>query len=244
MFSSFDAGIVFSTKLCQLPNHPAFFAAKRTLFSHIKICYHKDMLITIFSLIVLLFSIALHEVAHGSMALRLGDSTAKYAGRLTLNPIKHIDLFGTIILPLLLIFLRSPFVIGWAKPVPVNPYNFRDQKWGSLKVSIAGPAANFLVALAFGLIIRFIPLSENLFIFLSIIVFYNFLLGLFNLIPIPPLDGSHVLFSFLPERFNQFKLFLHQYGFFILIFFWLMGGLNLIFSGARFLTYILFSVKF
>jgi len=202
------------------------------------------MLMTIFALIVLLFSIVLHEIAHGAMALRLGDSTAKYAGRLTLNPIKHIDLFGTIILPLLLIFFRSPFVIGWAKPVPINPYNFKDQKWGALKVSIAGPGTNFLVAIIFGLAIRFLSLPENLFIFFSIIVFYNLLLGLFNLIPIPPLDGSHVLFSFLPERFNQFKLFLHQYGLFILIFFWFIGGLNIIFGGVKLLTYILFSVKF
>ncbi len=178
------------------------------------------------------------------MALRLGDSTAKYAGRLTLNPIKHIDLFGTIMLPLLLIFFRSPFIIGWAKPVPVNPYNFKDQRWGSLKVSIAGPATNFLVAIVFGLAIRFLPLPEDFFIFFSIIVFYNLLLGLFNLVPIPPLDGSHILFSFLPERFNRFKLFLHQYGLFVLIFFWFAGGLNLIFDAVRLLTYVLFSVKF
>ena len=202
------------------------------------------MLITIFSLIVLLFSIVLHEIAHGAMALRLGDSTAKYAGRLTLNPIKHIDLFGTIMLPLFLIFLRSPFIVGWAKPVPINPYNFKDQRWGSLKVSIAGPATNFLIAVVFGLAVRFLPLPVDVLVFFSIIVFYNLLLGLFNLIPIPPLDGSHVLFSFLPERFNQFKLFLHQYGFFVLIFFWLIGGLNFVFDGVRFLTYILFSVKF
>ncbi|MFH1575728.1 MAG: site-2 protease family protein [Candidatus Nealsonbacteria bacterium] len=202
------------------------------------------MSITIFSLIVLLFSIIIHEVAHGSMALRLGDSTAKYAGRLTLNPLKHIDFFGTIVLPFLLVLIRSPFIIGWAKPVPFNPYNFRDQKWGTLKVSIAGPAANFSLAIIFGLLIRFVPLPETLALFFSIIVFYNLLLGLFNLIPIPPLDGSHVLFSFLPERFNQFKLFLHQYGFFILISFWLLGGLNLIINGVRLLTFLLVSAKF
>ena len=125
------------------------------------------MPITIFSLIVLLLSIILHEIAHGSMALRLGDPTAKYAGRLTLNPLKHIDIFGTIILPLLLIIMRSPFIIGWAKPVPVNPYNLRDPKWGMLKVSIAGPSTNFLVAIIFGLVIRFIPLSENILILFS-----------------------------------------------------------------------------
>lgn len=190
------------------------------------------MSILIFSLIVLLFSIMLHEIAHGSMALRLGDSTAKYAGRLTLNPIKHIDIFGTIILPLMLIIFRSPFIIGWAKPVPINPFNLRDPKWGMLKVAIAGPSANFSIAIIFGLVIRFVPLSENILLLFSIIVIYNFVLGLFNLIPIPPFDGSHVLFSFLSERFNHLKLFLQQYGLFILIFFLFVGGLNLVFRGA------------
>ncbi|MFH1780488.1 MAG: site-2 protease family protein [Candidatus Nealsonbacteria bacterium] len=202
------------------------------------------MSLIIFSLIVLLFSVIMHEVAHGSMALHLGDSTAKYAGRLTLNPLKHIDLFGTIILPCLLVLMRSPFVIGWAKPVLVNPYNFRDQKWGALKVSIAGPAANFALAAIFVLLIRLIPLPSTLILFFSVIVFYNLLLGLFNLVPIPPLDGSHVLFSFLPDRLNRFKLFLHQYGLFILMFFWLLGGLNFIINGVRLLTFILVSVRF
>ena len=218
------------------------------------------LLITIFSLIVLLFSIIIHEIAHGSVALRLGDPTAKYAGRLTLNPIKHIDLFGTIILPLLLVIIRSPFVIGWAKPVPINPYNFRDQKWGTLKVSVAGPAMNFLIGIIFSLINRFLPLSgeiksnlmvsfitghqETLFsllqssllapiFFLFIIIsIYNFAWGLFNLVPIPPLDGSHVLFTFLSEKFTKIKFFLQKYSLFILIFFIFLGGLNLIFKGA------------
>ena len=207
------------------------------------------MPITIFSLIVLLFSIILHEIAHGSVALRMGDSTAKLAGRLTLNPLKHIDLFGTIILPLILFFSYSMSgvagpIVGWAKPVPINPYNFRDQKWGILKVSIAGPATNFVVAIIFGLIIRFIPLPETFLILFSIIVIYNFALGLFNLIPIPPFDGSHILFTFLPGRFSQFKLFMHQYGIFILIFFLFMGGINLIFRGAAILYYLITTQPF
>jgi len=191
------------------------------------------MPITIFILIILFFSIVIHEIAHGSMALYLGDPTAKNEGRLTLNPLKHIDLFGTILLPLLLLLAtmgRGP-IFGWAKPVPVNPFNFRDQKWGVLKVSIAGPAMNFLIALIFGLLIRFISLPQNLLIFFSIIAVYNFAWGIFNLVPIPPLDGSHILFTFLPERFAKFKFFLQQYGLFILIFF-IFFGLNWVYLGA------------
>lgn len=194
------------------------------------------MSLTIFSLIILLFSVILHEIAHGSVALKLGDPTAKNAGRLTLNPLKHIDTFGTIVLPLLLVLIRSPFVIGWAKPVPVNPYNFRDQRWGALKVSIAGPAANLSVALVFGLAMRFLPLPEALNISLSFIIFYNFVLALFNLIPIPPLDGSHIFFSILPLSFNGLKMFLHQYGPFILLALMFSGTLNLVFQAAALLS--------
>ncbi len=191
------------------------------------------MPITIFVLIILFFSIVIHEIAHGSMALYLGDPTAKNEGRLTLNPLKHIDIFGTILLPLLLLLAtmgRGP-IFGWAKPVPVNPFNFHDQKWGVLKVSIAGPAMNFLIALIFGLLIRFISLPQNLLIFFSIIAVYNFAWGIFNLVPIPPLDGSHILFTFLPERFAKFIFFLQQYALFILIFF-IFFGLNWISLGA------------
>jgi len=177
-------------------------------------------MLTIFSLIVLLFSVIIHEIAHGSVAYYLGDPTAKYSGRLTLNPLKHLDPFGSIVLPLLLLIVtagRGP-IFGWAKPVPINPYNLRDQKWGILKVSIAGPIMNFLVAIFFGLIIRFINLPASFFILFSIIAIYNFLWGIFNLVPIPPLDGSHILFAFLPYSMEKTKIFLSQFGFFILIF--------------------------
>ncbi len=179
------------------------------------------MLVLIFTLIILLFSIIIHEIAHGSVALYLGDSTAKHQGRLSINPLKHLDPIGSFIVPLFLFILtagKGP-IVGWAKPVPINPYNFKDQKWGRLKVSIAGPAANFLVAIFFGLIIRFFPLNSAFSSLLSIIVFYNFLWGLFNLVPIPPLDGSHILFSLLPERFSRFKFIIHQYRTFLLVFF-------------------------
>ena len=189
--------------------------------------YHKKMLLTIFSLIVLLFSIVIHEVAHGSVAYSLGDPTAKYSDRLTLNPLKHLDPFGSVILPLIMLIStggRGP-IFGWAKPVPINPYNFRDQKWGELKVSLAGPATNFLIGIIFGLFIRFFSLTEPLFTLFSFISVYNFLLAVFNLVPIPPLDGSHILFSFLPESLSRIKIFLQQYGLFLLLLL-LFFGLN------------------
>jgi len=194
------------------------------------------MLMTIFSLIVLYFSTAIHEIAHGSIAFLLGDPTAKEEGRLTLNPLKHLDPFGSVILPAILFFLtqgQGP-IFGWAKPVPINPYNFYDRKWGLLKVSIAGPATNFLLALIFGFLIRFLSLPYYLAILFGLIAIYNFAWGIFNLIPIPPLDGSHILFTFLPESFSKIKLFLQQYGFFLLIFF-IFFGLDFIFRGALFL---------
>lgn len=190
-----------------------------------------DPTITVFSLIVLLFSVIIHELAHGYSAYSLGDPTAKYEGRLTLNPVPHLDLFGSIILPLLLFISSSPFMVGWAKPVPVNPYNFRDQRWGSLKVAIMGPISNLSVAAIFGLLIRFLPASiftaaPGLLLIFTFIVQINIMLALFNLVPIPPLDGHWILFSFLPDRFNAAKNFLRQYGLFILLFLLFFGGLG------------------
>lgn len=187
------------------------------------------LVITIFSLIVLLFSVIIHELAHGYVAYSLGDPTAKYEGRLTLNPLKHLDPFGSVLLPLLLLLAtggQGP-IFGWAKPVPINPYNFKDQKWGTLKVSIAGPATNFGIAIIFGLFIRYFnfPQIAPLIELLGIVVFYNFLWGIFNLVPIPPLDGSWILFRFMPQSWIKVKSFLQQYGLFILIFFIFFGGL-------------------
>ena len=188
-----------------------------------------DIIITIFSLLVLLFSVIIHELAHGYVAYSLGDPTAKYEGRLTLNPLKHLDPFGSFILPLLLFISGSPFLFGWAKPVPINPYNFTDKKYGDIKVSIAGPASNFLLALFFGIILRFIP-DEILFnnfgigIALGYIVSINIWLALFNLIPVPPLDGSWILFSLLPARLENVKVFLKQYGIVLLVLLILFGG--------------------
>ncbi len=189
-----------------------------------------DALITIITLIILLFSIIIHEISHGTIAYYMGDPTAKMAGRLTLNPLKHLDPIGSVLLPLFLLILGLP-VIGWAKPVPINPAYFRDKRWGELKVSLAGPLSNVVLALIFGLMAKFIPLSSGFMTIAAIIVFYNFALAIFNLIPIPPLDGSHILFSVLPDTFDSFKSFLVQYGFIILIFiiFIIPNGLNWVF---------------
>ena len=178
------------------------------------------MITIVFYLIVLLFSVVIHEISHGAMADYLGDPTAKYAGRLSLNPLRHLDLFGSVILPISLLILtrgQGP-IFGWAKPVPINPYNFRDKKWGNLKVALAGPLSNFFVALFFGFLLRFFNLPQ-LYDFLSVIVVLNLLLAIFNLVPIPPLDGSHLLFSLLPEKTLRFQQFFFQYGIFILILF-------------------------
>ena len=174
----------------------------------------------IFSLIVLLFSIIIHEVAHGYAALFQGDSTAKYENRLTLNPAKHIDLFGTIVLPILLYLSHLP-VFGWAKPVPFNPYNLRNRRWGEAIVALAGPATNLTVAVIFGLILRFgaSTIGAPAVSIIALIVFYNILLAVFNLVPIAPLDGSKVLFAFLPASAIGVRRFIEQYSLFLLLLF-------------------------
>ncbi|MFA5228731.1 MAG: site-2 protease family protein [Candidatus Paceibacterota bacterium] len=196
------------------------------------------MEIIILSLIILLFSIVIHEVAHGSVAYSLGDSTAKDAGRLTLNPISHLDPIGSVLLPAFLIFLGGP-IIGWAKPVPINPYNFNDQRWGDLKVSIAGSLANFSLALIFGILVMFVNLPENFLVVSVLVIFYNIVLGVFNLIPIPPLDGSHILFSLLGEKGFGIRRFLEQYGFFLLILliFIVPNGITWLFNLANQVVY-------
>jgi len=165
----------------------------------------------LFVILILILSVVIHEVSHGYAANMLGDPTARVAGRLTLNPIKHLDLMGSIIIPGLLVISGSPFLFGWAKPVPYNPYNLRKynwgQKWGEALVAIAGPAVNIFIALVFGLLVRLgssIGFVNPAFIEIStIIVFINILLAVINMLPIPPLDGSKVLGALLPFSIAQ-----------------------------------------
>ena len=153
---------------------------------------------SIFLIAVVIFSVIIHEVMHGVAADYLGDKTARYAGRLTLNPIPHIDLFGSIILPVLLALSNSPFFFGWAKPVPYNPYNLRPGRFSEAIVAGAGPASNIAIALIGGLLVRLNIFSgANDIIFIIVVV--NVMLFAFNLIPIPPLDGSKVLEALLPR---------------------------------------------
>jgi Zn-dependent protease len=183
---------------------------------------------TLFSLIVLFLSISLHEFSHGAMAYFLGDPTAKEEGRLTLNPLKHIDPFGTILLPLFLIVANFPVVFGWAKPVPVNPFYFKNPKSDMVKVALAGPLSNYFVAILFAIFYKFFGLE-----YFYLISIYNFLLGTFNLFPIPPLDGSWFL-NLLPEKFSNLKSFIFQWGILILILF-LVSGLEIVYRISVFL---------
>ena len=156
----------------------------------------------IFIYIVIVFSAIIHEFSHAWAAYISGDSTAKNEGRLTLNPIPHLDMWGTVIIPLFLLFFVNGF-IGWAKPVPFNPYNLKNQKWGRTIVALAGPVSNLVIALIFGLLIRFSVFSFLVIPF-SFIVYINIFLALFNLIPIPPLDGSKLLFDAFPRLETMF----------------------------------------
>jgi len=173
----------------------------------------------IFYFLIIVPSAIIHEYAHGWVADMLGDPTARYAGRLTINPVPHMDLWGTILMPITLSILTGgKFLFAYAKPVPYNPYNLKNQKWGPAMVAIAGPAANFLLAFAFAIFVRVLPAS-NFTEILKIIVYVNILLAVFNLVPIPPLDGSKVLYAILPDSAQNTRRFLDRYGLVILLFF-------------------------
>ncbi len=184
----------------------------------------------IFQLAVLIFSVMLHEISHGYVAEHLGDPTARQAGRLTLNPIKHVDPFGSVILPFILFAMNSPVLFGWAKPVPYNPAYLKNPKTGAGKIAMAGPLSNLIIAVVFGILFRFLPVvgysvDSPIYVFFSTIVLLNLLLAVFNLVPLPPLDGSKVLFSLLPagETTLRLEMFLERYGMFILLFFIFFG---------------------
>ena len=204
----------------------------------------EQAIIVIFYVITLLYTIIFHEVSHGLVAFWLGDKTAKYAGRLSLEPLRHIDFVGSIIVPIFMIFTTG-FAFGWAKPVPYNPYNLRWTKWGSVAVAFAGPITNFSIALITAIGASFINISVAqkymivttlmqaqwkslavtvvgsplliLYTVFAMIIFWNVLLGAFNLIPFPPLDGSKLIFTIfnIPQRI---QIFLEQWGIFILVF--------------------------
>ena len=174
----------------------------------------------IFYILILIMSVVIHEVSHGFVAEYFGDKTARFAGRLTLNPLKHLDMFGSILLPALLVITQSPFLFGWAKPVPYNPENLRNKKLGTIAIASAGVLANLFIALMFGLILRF-SLGMNVpngfdFIVSSIVV-VNLGLAIFNLIPIPPLDGSKIFFNLLPRSFYGLTSFFENYSFVLLL---------------------------
>jgi len=195
-----------------------------------------DLTLGLVLLLVLIYSAILHEIAHGFVAYRLGDPTAKLMGRLTLNPKNHIDPVMSIILPLVLILSGSPIIFGAAKPVPVDPFNLRDGRKDIALVSLAGPATNFLLAGVAAFLIKalnFVSLGSEIEIlagwFLLIVVRLNLLLGIFNLLPIPPLDGSKIFALLLPEKEAAAYLSIGMVGIFILFFLLLfpIGGFSL-----------------
>jgi Zn-dependent protease len=189
----------------------------------------------IFLIFVLVFSIVIHEVAHGYAAKAQGDRTAEYEGRLTLNPLVHLDPIGSALVPFSLYAVAvisgaPPLIFGWAKPVPYNPFALRNFRWGPVLVALAGPASNFSLAILFGALAQFITgafgYEMPALALLGLIIQINILLGIFNLLPIPPLDGSKLLFAVLPDSLADFKIFLETYGFVLLLMFIFLGGLS------------------
>ncbi|MFH2105437.1 MAG: site-2 protease family protein [Parcubacteria group bacterium] len=186
----------------------------------------QDPMYFVVTVVAIVIAISVHEFAHAAMAYYLGDSTAKNEGRLTLNPLSHLDLWGTILL------LVAGF--GWGKPVPFNPYNLKNQRWGPALVSLAGPASNLVMAIVFMIFLRFgypllgLAAGNALFDFLYYLIVINVILMAFNLLPVPPLDGSKLLFAVLPSSMDSVKEFLQRYGMFILI--------GLVFFGGVFLS--------
>jgi len=218
------------------------------------------MIVTIIIVAVLIMSAVVHEYAHGVAALAQGDRTAQDAGRLTLNPIKHLDLFGSIIVPAVLIITKVPIFFAWAKPVPINPYNFKDVKYGEFKVAAAGPLSNFILAIFFAIVGKLLPIVMSIkyalingffgadtsiglsllngsmlngvYVLSLFFVMVNLALGLFNLLPWPPLDGSRLIFPWLPVRAqNWFMRMEHSpYSFVVLILLLSVGILEPLFT--------------
>lgn len=181
-------------------------------------------------LVVLLFSVIIHEVAHGYVAWLNGDPTARLLGRVTLNPLPHIDPVGTILFPLLMLVLGAGFILGWARPVPVDPRNFQNQRLGNFTTSAAGPLSNLLLAVGFSYLLQFRGGGPGLVLMCYYGCIINIYLALFNLLPIPPLDGSHLVAAFLPEPLARVYRYLEPVGFIIIIVLFASGLLQLILS--------------
>jgi len=175
----------------------------------------------VFPILVLIMSVVLHELSHGVAAARLGDPTARLAGRLTLNPLKHLDPLGSVLLPAALVVSGAPFVFGWAKPVPYDPRFLRGGKWGPAIVGAAGPCANIAIALIAGLAFRWGATSGALAAtvgnLLATVIVINLVLAVFNMIPIPPLDGSKLLYAVLPRETALAVAQFERYGFVLVI---------------------------
>ncbi|MCX6717015.1 MAG: site-2 protease family protein [Candidatus Taylorbacteria bacterium] len=167
----------------------------------------------IIGIAVLIMSVVIHELSHGYVANICGDPTAKHQGRLTLNPIRHLSLWGSVIVPFIFILSGTGIVLGWAKPVEINPYNFKNRRWGEFFTALAGPLSNIIMALLFVLILRTLETSlSSKFIEFGIIVIYtNITLAVFNLVPVPPLDGSKLLFTLFPKFFEKIRVYLERY---------------------------------
>ena len=188
-----------------------------------------DIIGLLISFGLLLIAMTIHEFAHGWVAYKLGDPTAKYSGRLTLNPLAHIDPIGTVALPLLLyITTHGRFVFGAAKPVPINFAALRNPRRGIIWVGASGPAANFLLAFLTSLVLKFLPLSELGNAVLLQLVVINLVLGVFNLIPIPPLDGSRIVMGILPRQAAYRYAMIEKFGFFIVIILIWLGAFEIL----------------
>lgn len=199
-------------------------------------------LLSILNFVILIFSIVLHEIAHGWMAYKLGDPTAKNAGRLTLNPIPHIDLVGSILLPGILLLTNSRFLIGWAKPVPFNPGYFRNLRQGVMLVGAAGPATNLAIAVVAGMAWKLFEPEGTIGTLLAYASIINVVLAVFNLVPIPPLDGSRIVMGLLPPSLALPYARLERHGMLILFVLLWAGGMDyLVDPIAGFLLRIIFS---
>ena len=183
-------------------------------------------------ILAFVLTVTIHEAAHAWMSDRLGDPTARVLGRLTLNPIKHLDLYGTVLIPLFLFLVHSPFIFGWAKPVPIDPYNLKNPRRDSALISLAGPLINIAFATVLAILVRLIP-DATFFNIAYPTILLNVTIAVFNLIPVHPLDGGKILVGILPNtEARELDAFLSRYGFMVLIFliFPIFGGSSLLTS--------------